>query len=80
MGACPRCGEGNPDQARFCLACGQPIGPQLAPAEERKTVSILFVDLAGFTSRSDEADPEEVRDTLRPYHALLKREVGAVGS
>ena len=36
---------------------------------------MLFVDLVGFTSRSDRADPEDVRATLRLYHELLRREI-----
>jgi class 3 adenylate cyclase/tetratricopeptide (TPR) repeat protein len=47
--------------------------------EERKIVSILFADLVGFTARSDRADPEDVRATLRPYHAMLKREIERFG-
>ena len=74
MRACPACGEENPERASFCLACGTALGE--APlAEERKVVSVLFVDLVGFTDRSDRADPEDVRATLRPYHARLKREI-----
>ncbi|MDH4341387.1 MAG: adenylate/guanylate cyclase domain-containing protein, partial [Thermoleophilia bacterium] len=48
-------------------------------AEERKLVSVLFVDLVGFTARSDDADPEDVRATLRPYHAGVKREIERFG-
>src|SRR5207253_1839388 len=48
-------------------------------AEERKVVSILFVDLVGFTASSDRADPEDVRATLRPYHARLKQEIEHFG-
>jgi class 3 adenylate cyclase/tetratricopeptide (TPR) repeat protein len=47
--------------------------------EERKVVSVLFVDLAGFTARSDEADPEDVRALLRPYHALARSEIERLG-
>lgn len=32
-------------------------------------MSVLFVDLVGFTAGADRADPEDVRATLRPYHA-----------
>ena len=42
-------------------------------------MSVLFVDLVGFTARSDEADPEDVRATLRPYHAEVKREIERFG-
>ena len=40
---------------------------------------MLFVDLVGFTARSDNADPEDVRATLRPYHARVKREIERFG-
>ena len=51
-----------------------------APAgEERKVVSVLFVDLVGFTSRSDRADPEDVRATLRPYHERVKADIERFG-
>jgi class 3 adenylate cyclase/tetratricopeptide (TPR) repeat protein len=47
--------------------------------EERKVVSVLFVDLVGFTARSDQADPEDVRAALRPFHAAAKREIERYG-
>src|SRR5438445_7752875 len=80
MPACPQCGEENPDRARFCWSCGAALAEE-APrgAEERKVVSILFVDLVGFTASSDRADPEDVRATLRPYHARLKQEIEHFG-
>jgi class 3 adenylate cyclase len=62
--SCPSCGEQNVDRARFCLNCGSSLIPEPAAAQERKLVSILFVDLVGFTARSDRADPEDVRETL----------------
>jgi DNA-binding SARP family transcriptional activator/class 3 adenylate cyclase len=49
------------------------------PAEERKIVSVLFVDLVGFTARSDLADPEDVRAELRPFHGAAKREIERFG-
>jgi class 3 adenylate cyclase/tetratricopeptide (TPR) repeat protein len=80
MPACPQCGEDNPDRARFCWACGAAL-VETSPrgTEERKVVSILFVDLVGFTASSDRADPEDVRATLRPYHARLKQEIEHFG-
>jgi predicted ATPase/class 3 adenylate cyclase len=78
VSACRACGEENPERARFCLACGTPLETVLH-AEERKVVSVLFVDLVGFTDRSDRADPEDVRATLRPYHARVKDEIDRLG-
>jgi class 3 adenylate cyclase/tetratricopeptide (TPR) repeat protein len=80
VAACAACGQVNPEIARFCLACGVPIGSEAArPAEERKTVTVLFCDLVGFTAASDRADPEDVRARIRPYHARLRRELERFG-
>jgi class 3 adenylate cyclase len=80
MPACPNCGEDNPERARFCWACGAGLGEASPSAgEERKVVSILFVDLVGFTSSSELADPEDVRARLRTYHARAKQEIERFG-
>ena len=42
-------------------------------------MSILFVDLVGFTERSDQADPEDVRRTLLPFHARAKADIERFG-
>jgi len=76
---CPACGEENPERARFCLACGGSLVVAAPVGEERKVVSVLFVDLVGFTSRSDRADPEDVRATLRPYHERVKADIERFG-
>ena len=79
MLTCPACGEENPERARFCLACGESLAVAAPIGEERKVVSVLFVDLVGFTSRSDRADPEDVRATLRPYHERVKADIERFG-
>jgi class 3 adenylate cyclase len=77
---CPSCAEENPDRARFCLSCATPLQPiSAARLEERKVVTVLFCDLVGFTERSDQADPEDIKARLSPYHARLKREIEAFG-
>ena len=47
--------------------------------EERKVVTVLFADLVGFTSRSEQLDPEDVRAVLAPYHARLRDELERYG-
>ena len=79
MLVCPACGEENPERARFCLACGESLAVAAPVGEERKVVSVLFVDLVGFTNRSDQADPEDVRATLRPYHERVKIDIERFG-
>ena len=79
MIVCPSCGEENPERARFCLACGHAFAAEAPQGEERKVVSVLFVDLVGFTGQSDRADPEDVRATLRPYHERVKADIERFG-
>ncbi|HEU5278044.1 MAG TPA: adenylate/guanylate cyclase domain-containing protein [Gaiellaceae bacterium] len=80
MTACPSCGQENPAGARFCNACGTtlPTGPAPLP-EERRIVTVLFVDLVGFTARSERLDPEDVRAILTPYFNRVRTEVETRG-
>jgi class 3 adenylate cyclase/tetratricopeptide (TPR) repeat protein len=80
MPVCQRCGEDNPERARFCLGCAAPLAP--APGlrrEERKVVSVLFCDLVGFTSRAEQLDVEDVRGLLSPYYVRLRGELERFG-
>jgi class 3 adenylate cyclase len=79
MPACPVCGQDNPDIARFCLACGTALDEPDRPAEERRVVSVLFVDLVGFTARAEKLDPEDVRAILTPYHEAVRKEIESFG-
>ncbi len=59
------------------------FSPQLAEAilaggEEllkthRREISVVFIDLRGFTAFTDRAEPEEVIELLREYHAVMGR-------
>src|SRR5262249_30802484 len=79
MAICPSCGEENPDRARFCLACAAPLTAPTPQQAERKVVSVIFVDLVGFTAGADAADPEDVHATLQPYHARVRDEIERLG-
>src|SRR6185436_9251577 len=70
---CTSCGGANPAGARFCSSCGAPLGEVATAQEERKLVSVLFIDLVGSTARADKADPEDVRDVLQLYHQEAKQ-------
>lgn len=76
--SCPRCGQGNAAEARFCNGCGNQLGGA-EPREERKIVTVLFVDLVGFTARANHLDPEDVRAILTPYYSRLRAEIEAFG-
>src|SRR4051794_38210402 len=80
MQTCPSCGHENAAGARFCNACAAPL-PASAPAliEERKIVTVLFVDVVGFTARSEQLDPEDVRAIQTPYFARVRAAVESFG-
>ncbi len=46
---------------------------------ERKVVTVVFVDLVGFTARADQLDPEDVEAILRPYHERVRFELERFG-
>ncbi|HLG09435.1 MAG TPA: adenylate/guanylate cyclase domain-containing protein [Gaiellaceae bacterium] len=74
---CGSCGTSNPPGQRFCGECGAALAPQprpreaetrtTPPAAERRLVSLLFLDLVGFTTASEERDAEDTRELLSQY-------------
>ena len=52
MQECSACGRESPSDARFCANCGAALATQATAREERKVVSVVFVDLVGHTARS----------------------------
>jgi len=76
---CPGCAQENPEVARFCLACGTSLADLGAHRDERRMVSVIFVDLVGFTARAESLDPEDVRAVLAPYHERVRVEIESFG-
>src|SRR3954471_5176516 len=79
MELCITCGAENPAIARFCLLCGSSLASEELLAVERRIVTVIFVDLVGFTSRAQRPDPEDVRALLTPYHQRVRREIESFG-
>ena len=83
--ACASCGTPNPPGQRFCGNCGTALGaPATAagaptPAAERRLVSVLFVDLVGFTTLSESRYAEEVRELLSRYFDTCRRLIELYG-
>jgi class 3 adenylate cyclase/DNA-binding SARP family transcriptional activator/tetratricopeptide (TPR) repeat protein len=80
---CRGCGESNPEQARFCWACGNALAVSTGePLEVRKTVTVLFCDVTGSTSLGEQHDPEHLRRVMSRYYeearAVLERHGGQV--
>jgi len=72
--ACPACGFENAPDDRFCGGCGKPLDatepppawpPETAPGEIRP-VTVMFVDISGYTALSGRLDAEDT-------HGLLTR-------
>jgi class 3 adenylate cyclase len=80
MSVCPSCGHRNQPGAKFCSECGAAlVTAQPLTHEERKVVTVLFVDLVGFTSQAEQMDPEDVRALLSPYYTRLRAELERFG-
>jgi class 3 adenylate cyclase/tetratricopeptide (TPR) repeat protein len=79
--SCAACGQANPPEARFCLACGTPLAAEAAaqPAEERRVVTAVFTDIVGSTASAEQLDPEDVHSRLSPYFARVRRELESRG-
>jgi len=76
---CHACNEENPEGASFCLRCGAALAGASLPRDERRIVTVIFVDLVGFTAHAESLDPEEVRAVLTPYHDRVRREIESFG-
>jgi class 3 adenylate cyclase len=74
MRVCVSCGERNPDRARFCMQCAQPLDRVAYRKEERKIVSMVFADLEGSTAMEERLDQETVRALLTRFY-VLSREI-----
>ena len=90
---CPSCGAVNDPGAKFCGECGTALAsagqaPAGGPAgdeasgpavAERRIVSVLFVDLVGFTALTEGRDPEVIRDLQERYFATTRTIVERYG-
>jgi predicted ATPase/class 3 adenylate cyclase len=74
MAVCGECGKFGPDDARYCSACGSRLtaGP-FFDREARKTVTVVFADVAGSTELGGRLDPETVRHVMARYFETLRR-------
>ncbi|MGA7087363.1 MAG: adenylate/guanylate cyclase domain-containing protein, partial [Candidatus Dormiibacterota bacterium] len=88
---CGKCGARLPNADAVAATAGAGTAPSSAATTaqvgssvvaELRLVSVLFLDLVGFTALSESRDPEEVRDLLSRYfdvcRALIERYGGTV--
>jgi class 3 adenylate cyclase/predicted ATPase len=53
--------------------------PQAASAPQRRHLTVLFCDLVGSTALSARLDPEDLREVIRRYHAVVAETVHSQG-
>jgi len=80
---CASCGHENSESAKFCEQCGLSLAASPGRAQEqRKTVTVLFCDLAGSTALGETLDPERLRTLLARYfermQSIVERHGGSV--
>ncbi|MEA2609680.1 MAG: hypothetical protein QOJ75_1923, partial [Chloroflexota bacterium] len=68
-------GGAAPAASRVDGSAAQPAGP----VAERRLISVLFVDLVGFTTFAEGRDAEDVRETLTRYFDLASDIIGRYG-
>ena len=82
MSACASCGTENAEDSKFCSECGAALAEPVPSREARKTVTVLFCDVAGSTSLGEQLDPESLRSTIERYfdrmQAVLESHGGTV--
>jgi class 3 adenylate cyclase len=80
---CPNGGEQNPGRASFCLNCGTPLpAAEAAARPARKTVTVVFTDLAGSSRLGRQLDPESLAVVMARWfdhmRVLFERHGGRV--
>src|SRR5262245_8164282 len=95
---CPQCGVESPAGFKFCGACATPLARQTATppsptaavqpltptrAEgERRQLTVMFIDLVGSTTLSQQLDPEDYHARVVAYqtacHHVIARYAGHI--
>ncbi|MGH3682084.1 MAG: adenylate/guanylate cyclase domain-containing protein, partial [Natronosporangium sp.] len=80
--ACRDCGRRLAPGQAFCTSCGaaqEEVAPTNQTTEDRRRVSVLFIDVVDFTPYAEQADPELVRRMQHEFYTTVRRVVGQHG-
>ena len=85
--ACPSCGAPVTPGKLFCKSCGSALSspePARTQAPDRpvelRVVSVLFVDLVGYTTLAESRDAEDARELLSRYFDTARKIMGRYGA
>src|SRR3954466_13661985 len=74
MASCPRCGRATEEGTSYCSACGARLARNGSPIPQaRKTVTVLFCDVSGFTSLGERLDPESLQQLMSRWFGETRR-------
>src|SRR6266536_2659481 len=77
---CVHCGRSHEVGTAYCTNCGNPlIDPLPRGLEDRRRVSVLFLDEVDSTAYSESSDPEQVRGIQNEYFATARRIIRQYG-
>lgn len=81
--ACPQCARPLAADTAFCTNCGTRVAGRgrltETAQEDRRRVSVLFVDLIDFTPYVERTDPELVRGMQTGFFSTARRVIGQYG-
>ena len=79
MQTCLKCGFSNPDAAKFCANCGNPLEQARAVQGERRFATVLFADVARSTTIAEQMDPEDWAGIMNGAFAFMNAAVSHYG-
>lgn len=77
---CTNCGHANADDAGFCSKCGQALKSSFSGVQgERRQITVFFSDVSGYTSLTEQLDPEDVQRIMKQIFAHAEEIVEKYG-
>lgn len=82
---CTQCGAEVTSEMKFCSQCGASLAEQVAPAApprraaERRQLTVIFADVAGYTEIASSLDPEDLQSLISDYHQMCRQAVEDAG-